>query len=61
MKKETTFDAQCQEEAHTLLLEGIDTNLPACTLSRCGQTNCLLDLLENKQDVDIQKKKTSDA
>lgn len=36
-KKETTSDAQCQEEAHTLLSEGIAANLPACTLLRCGQ------------------------
>lgn len=48
VKKETTSNAQCQEEAHALLSEGITTNLPACTLSLCGQANCLLDLLANK-------------
>ena len=45
VKKERTSDAQCQEEAHTLLSEGIITNFPSCTLSRRGQANCLLHLL----------------
>lgn len=38
-KQETTFDAQCQEEPHALLSEGIRTNL-LMTLSRCRQIAC---------------------
>lgn len=51
VKQETTSDAQYQEEAHTLLSEGIRKNLPTWL---CRDVDKLpLDLLENKQDVGI--------
>ena len=63
VKKETTSNAQCQEEARTLLSEGITTNLPACTLSRSGQ-GCKLPVKFVRKQArrwNKNKKKTSDA